>query len=640
MRRASIPAILGAAMLLLSVCAAPSNAQQRFRSKADQAENPYAITHREQRAWLIYKEYKDAQQQLRGLASTRAKNAEDMASYAQGGLLTGPLAAAADTELQEKIRNNAAETARVEARIQDLTRVWKASGCSAAMGPLTLANEKTTATVRDYSTYPFSARKVDMDPIEAQFQGHALVPVDERVAAIKQTIADLEAQGRLSKEQKERLENAKTDLRIVEDRKDNADAEAETITRTPAGPKEPGPDVIIDKGNKEEIAEKESKEQPKVENKEEQPTTKKDWGQMTPAERRDALKSNDPQAWENLKDELLGKSNPSENADKISDLRDSETKTDKKDRSNNQDQEGKKAGMDLAKNTNLTDSYQKDRSDKSSKETQQTQTTARSTLSEKKVASHARDLEEQSRTTAQGKLTETAISQAQQESTQAQKIDQLEKSTAIGTILVGSLMGGLTSGVAIGLDSAFGTLGRGAGEQASISTGIKPKPEPVPPLTSTPTTTPAPTSTTASKPTPAPTPTSTSPSKPSLSQGSTPDCSAYRSSAQNLTASYTSGSMATSAYKSQMAVLRTKYKDCNETAEPPKTSVTSSTSTQGSTPDCSAYNSKKEALIQAFIKNTVTKEDYLSQMNALYIKVCEDLIPRKPLYTPSFSGTY
>jgi hypothetical protein len=396
----------------------------------------------------------------------------------------------------------------------------------------------------------------------------------------------------------------------------------------------------------------------------------------------------------------------SKNSDKISGLRDSEAKTDQKDRSNNHDPEGKKAGMDLAKNTNLTDSYQKDRSDKTSKETQQTQSTAGSTLSEKIVASHARNLEEQSRTTAQGKLTETAISQTQQESTQAQKIDQLEKNTAIGTILVGSLMGGLTSGVAIGLDSALGTLGRGAGEQASISTGIKPKPEPVPPPTSAPASTtattpapaptatstpaPAPTSTTASTPAPAPTstatskpaptttpapaptsttaskpapaPTSTSPSKPSPSQGSTPDCSVYRSSAEALTASYVRGSMATSAYKSQMAALRTKYKGCNEVASappktvstppgtvstPPKTSVTSTTPTQGATitmPNLNGWRCarwEEGCCFQAWLCEGEGKCGDLPQQALLAsAQACEKLDKKKKLYTPTITGTY
>lgn len=39
-------------------------------------------------------------------------------------------------------------------------------------------------------------------------------------------------------------------------------------------------------------------------------------------------------------------------------------------------------------------------------------------------------------------------------------------------------MGGLSSGVATGLDSFFGTLGQGAGGQVSVSAGIQPPPSP------------------------------------------------------------------------------------------------------------------------------------------------------------------
>lgn len=39
-------------------------------------------------------------------------------------------------------------------------------------------------------------------------------------------------------------------------------------------------------------------------------------------------------------------------------------------------------------------------------------------------------------------------------------------------------MGGLSAGVATGLDGFFGTLGKGAGDQVSVSTGIQPPPPP------------------------------------------------------------------------------------------------------------------------------------------------------------------
>ena len=388
----------------------------------------------------------------------------------------------------------------------------------------------------------------------------------------------------------------------------------------------------------------------------------------------------------------------SKEGDRISSLKNSENQTGQNDPGGDKDPEGKKAGMDLAKNTNLTDSFHKGRTDKANKESQQVQGTAGSSQSEKNIASQTSDQKDQSQITAQGKLTEGAISQTVQESGQSQKIDQLEKTTSIGTILLGGLMGGLTSGVASGLDSALGTIGRGAGEQASISTGIKPKSPPVtsqdttgttqskqegqtstissptiastgvtgglPPKTSgsstggtgpvkssgttvvNPKGGTSPPSSSGSPPSPPPPPPQVSniPSssgsnsvvcadaqkrldtyraalyaaqhptkgkrdpnyeqqmsqrvamlekeaanacKSTSTQSPKVDCSAYRSSAENLTASYTSGSMSTSAYQSQMAVLRTKYKDCQEIATaPPKTSGTSTTSTQVAKASC------------------------------------------------------
>ena len=91
------------------------------------------------------------------------------------------------------------------------------------------------------------------------------------------------------------------------------------------------------------------------------------------------------------------------------------------------------------------------------------------------------------------------------------------------------------------------------------------------------------TTVTVAKPTTATAKPTTIATKPTSTTVSKPDCSQYRISAQNLSSQYEKGLIATSEYKVQMNILRTKYKGCQDTASTPTTSGTSKTSSQGST---------------------------------------------------------
>ncbi|MEK6693650.1 MAG: hypothetical protein AABY44_09525, partial [Nitrospirota bacterium] len=181
-----------------------------------------------------------------------------------------------------------------------------------------------------------------------------------------------------------------------------------------------------EKESKESVEKERSKaeaERKLKESKEEKTTAKKDWERMTPEERRDAIKSNDPKAWEKVKESFEGNSKsgkevidaidskptPSGNVDKISDLRGSENKTDQMDKN----KEGQ--SMELASNTNVTDSYHKHRSSKSKEETKQVKDTAGITQAEREAASQEKDQSEKSKIEAQGKLTDRTISSSQKE---------------------------------------------------------------------------------------------------------------------------------------------------------------------------------------------------------------------------------
>ncbi len=314
---------------------------------------------------------------------------------------------------------------------------------------------------------------------------------------------------------------------------------------------------------------------------------------------------------------------------KVDDLKDSETRTDQMDKNMDENKEGQ--SMELAKNTNVTESYHKDKRHKHKQETEQVQKTSGITQSERESSSQEKDQREKSKIEAQGKLTDRTISSSQKEHAGAEQTAQAERQTGIGTIIAGGLFGGLSSGVAVGLDGFFGGLGKGAGEQASVKMGIQPKPSPPPSTPSSesesqpsssagsepqsssiatsspssdsgtkasptaesekgklnPPTSSKPSSSQGSKPsntgTKISSTTGSGQSKPASSQGTKPDCTEYRRRAEDLTSSYERGAISTAAYQGEMRDLRAKYQSCNESTRAPKTPGTPTTSTQGAT---------------------------------------------------------
>ena len=142
--------------------------------------------------------------------------------------------------------------------------------------------------------------------------------------------------------------------------------------------------------------------------------------------------------------------------------------------------------MELADKTNVTDSYSKERSRKSKKKAKEVRKTTKTTQQERELASLKKFLEEMAKAARQGAETDSAIAQTQKEHTTAEETARIEKQTAIGTILATGLYGGLSSGVAEGLNNLFGTIGKGAGQQVSSEMGIQPSPSPAPSPTPSP----------------------------------------------------------------------------------------------------------------------------------------------------------
>lgn len=313
---------------------------------------------------------------------------------------------------------------------------------------------------------------------------------------------------------------------------------------------------------------------------------------------------------------------------------------------------GPPSGLDWAQNINVTKSYKDGQRSKSKSKAKENLNNSGLTTSERVTAGEAEDQRKKGQISSQGQETGQNISNTQQEGKKAQDTDRIMSETSIGTILAGGLMGGLSAGVATGLDGFFGTLGQGAGGQVSVNAGIQPPPPPnaepasgsgasagtgsssgtgattttatsggsgksagvsgssgtgaskgigassetatsgvtgttAPTSKQTtkvtkPTTTATTTTATVTKPTTAATKPTTSATKPTTTGVSKPDCSQYRISAQDLSSQYERGLIATSEYKVQMNILRTKYKGCQDTVNVPTTSGTSKTSNQGS----------------------------------------------------------
>lgn len=134
------------------------------------------------------------------------------------------------------------------------------------------------------------------------------------------------------------------------------------------------------------------------------------------------------------------------------------------------------SGLEWAQNVNVSKSYQDSRRTKS--KGKENLKIAGSTLSERVTAAEGEDQQQKGVITSQGKETDQSIGSTQREGKSARDANKIMSDTSIGTILAGGLMGGLSSGVATGLDNFFGTMGKGAGEQVSVKTGIQPPPPP------------------------------------------------------------------------------------------------------------------------------------------------------------------
>jgi hypothetical protein len=148
------------------------------------------------------------------------------------------------------------------------------------------------------------------------------------------------------------------------------------------------------------------------------------------------------------------------------------------------------AGLQVAMNTNVTGSMQQNVDQQNLQGSQQALGSMGGTQAERAAAAQNQQMLSQSQVTAQGQQTTQAIIAGGQEYTAAQQNLQTSRQGSLGNILLGSLMGGLTSGAAVGIDRLAGGIGSGAGQQVSANWGIQPPPPPPPPPTTvTPTTT-------------------------------------------------------------------------------------------------------------------------------------------------------
>jgi hypothetical protein len=137
---------------------------------------------------------------------------------------------------------------------------------------------------------------------------------------------------------------------------------------------------------------------------------------------------------------------------------------------------GDKSNLQMALNTNVTGSFQQNLDQLRGQEAQQTLGSMGGTQAERAAAAQNQQMQGQSQVLAQGQLTSQAIAGNAQEFIYAQQTLQVTRQNSMGNILLGGFMGGLTSGIAIGLDNFFWGTGRGAGQQVSNNWGISPQP--------------------------------------------------------------------------------------------------------------------------------------------------------------------
>ncbi|MFH1079449.1 MAG: hypothetical protein V1766_04175 [Pseudomonadota bacterium] len=139
---------------------------------------------------------------------------------------------------------------------------------------------------------------------------------------------------------------------------------------------------------------------------------------------------------------------------------------------------GSDADLQSALNTNVSGSFQQDLDLQRQQEAQQALGSIGSTQAERAAAAQNQQMQDQSQVQAQGQQTTQAINTSAQEFSTSQQNLQVERQNSLGNILLGSFMGGLTSGVATGIDQFAGGIGRGAGQQVSANWGIQPPPPP------------------------------------------------------------------------------------------------------------------------------------------------------------------
>jgi RHS repeat-associated protein len=140
---------------------------------------------------------------------------------------------------------------------------------------------------------------------------------------------------------------------------------------------------------------------------------------------------------------------------------------------------GSDPGLQVALKTNIGNAYQQGLTEQQQKEAQNTLETMGSTQGERQQATEEQQLREKSETQAQGQATNQAIAGNAQEFTSSLQAQQGDQKNALGNILTQSLLGGLTSGVATGINNYFGTLGNAAGQQVGTNWGLQPPPPPV-----------------------------------------------------------------------------------------------------------------------------------------------------------------
>jgi hypothetical protein len=166
------------------------------------------------------------------------------------------------------------------------------------------------------------------------------------------------------------------------------------------------------------------------------------------------------------------------NPDLVSQLRNAENQT-----GGGQKPGADPAGLQVAMNTNVTGSFQQDRDLQQQQGAQQTLMSIRGAQADRDLVAQNQQMVSQSQVLAQGQQTTQAINTSALEFTTSQQTLQVTRQGSMGNILFGSLMGGLTSGVATGLDRLAGGIGSGAGQQVSANWGIQPPPPPPPPPT-------------------------------------------------------------------------------------------------------------------------------------------------------------